>query len=137
MNEATLLPINAIVRGTGGEPTIAGREISVRQIAATRLWEGLSISQLAALFDLTRAQVHAALAYYYEHEEEFGLDGQTPDKAEANREMTATEVASHFAISSQAVREAASKGWIPARKSGATWLIRQGDAEARWGGKSS
>ncbi len=31
------------------------------------------------------------------------------------------------------IREAAAKGRVPARKSGATWLIRRSDAESRWG----
>ncbi len=48
-------------------------------------------------------------------------------------EMTVREIAEEFGVDESTVREAAKKGWIPARKSGATWLIRRHDAQARWG----
>jgi excisionase family DNA binding protein len=47
--------------------------------------------------------------------------------------MTVTEVAAVYNVTPQAVREAAARGWIRARKSGATWLIRRRDADGRWG----
>jgi hypothetical protein len=46
--------------------------------------------------------------------------------------MTPPEIAAEFGISEQAVRKAASAGWIPARKAGKVWLIRRRDAAARW-----
>jgi excisionase family DNA binding protein len=48
-------------------------------------------------------------------------------------EMTVKEIAEEFGVDESTVREAAKKGWIPARKSGATWLIRGHAAYARWG----
>ena len=48
-------------------------------------------------------------------------------------EMTVKEIAEEFGVDESTVREAAKKGWIPAHKSGATWLIRRHDAQARWG----
>ncbi len=36
-------------------------------------------------------------------------------------------------ITEHAVREAARKGWVAARKAGKVWLIRRGDALKRWG----
>ena len=49
----------------GGRPRIAGRRLSVQQVAVLDQ-EGLTPEEIAAEFDsLTLAQVHAALAYYY------------------------------------------------------------------------
>jgi excisionase family DNA binding protein len=49
--------------------------------------------------------------------------------------MTPAEIAATWNVKEDTVRDACQHGWIPARKSGATWLIRRADAEARWGGK--
>jgi uncharacterized protein (DUF433 family) len=51
------------------------------------------------------------------------------------REMTPPEITYEFGVSEQAVRKAAAEGWIAARKAGKIWLIRRGDAVARWGKK--
>jgi hypothetical protein len=50
--------------------------------------------------------------------------------------MTASEIEGEFSVSRQAVIQAISNGWIAARQSGATWLIRRVDAVKRWGGKA-
>lgn len=52
---------------------------------------------------------------------------------EQSGEMTVKEISEEFGIDESTVREAAKKGWIPARKSGATWLIHKRDAHTRWG----
>jgi uncharacterized protein (DUF433 family) len=49
-----------------------------------------------------------------------------------DRDMTPPAIAAEFGVSEQAIREAAAKGWIPARKEGKVWLIRRQDALARW-----
>jgi len=55
---------------SGGEPIIQGTRISVRHIVE-RVRAGQSVEEiLAALPHLTLAQVHAALAYYYEYKSE-------------------------------------------------------------------
>jgi hypothetical protein len=51
--------------------------------------------------------------------------------------MTVTEVAADYGISPQTVREACAKGWLNARKSGATWLITRFSAHSRWGKRDS
>lgn len=56
-----------------------------------------------------------------------------PAEEEQAVEMTVREIAQKFGVDESTVREAAKRGWIPARKSGATWLIRSRDAHARWG----
>jgi len=53
----------------GGRPRIAGRRISVQDIVIWHEWLGRSPEEIAADHDLTLADIHAALAYYYEHKE--------------------------------------------------------------------
>lgn len=57
----------------GGRPTIEGHRIAVIDVA---VWtkQGMTPEQIAEEFPLTLAQIHAALAYYYDHQEE--LDTQ-------------------------------------------------------------
>lgn len=57
----------------GGRPIIAGHRIAVIDVA---VWtkQGMTPEQIATEFPLTLAQIHAALAYYYDHREE--LDKQ-------------------------------------------------------------
>ena len=54
----------------GGKPRITGRRISVAQIKAWHLDQGMTVGQIAADYDLTQADVHAALTYYFDHREE-------------------------------------------------------------------
>ena len=49
--------------------------------------------------------------------------------------VTPSEVASEFGIKEDTVRDACQNGWIVARKSGSTWLMRRADAEKRWNKK--
>lgn len=54
----------------GGRPRIAGRRLSVQQIAVLSK-QGFNPQQIAREYEgLTLAQVHAALAYYYANTEE-------------------------------------------------------------------
>jgi uncharacterized protein (DUF433 family) len=148
----------------GGKPRIAGRRIGVQRIVEDHLMLGMTIERIMDAYDLAPAQVHAALAYYYDHQAEIDqliLDDedalgevilrerdQPEDEISTKlRELrasyalgpdeyiTVTEITEHYGITPRAVREAAAKGWVPARKSGATWLIRRRDAESRWGKK--
>lgn len=54
----------------GSKPRIAGRRISVANIAIWHERMGLSADDIADQYELTLAQVHAALAYYWENREE-------------------------------------------------------------------
>lgn len=54
----------------GGEPRIAGRRVSVIQIVDMILDGEHSPEYVADQLDLSLADVHSALAYYYEHTEE-------------------------------------------------------------------
>ena len=51
----------------GGQPRIEGHRISVLQIVEWVHEEGMNPETVAAEFDLEMANIHRALAYYYEH----------------------------------------------------------------------
>lgn len=158
MADTIVLELQHIVKTPGvcgGRPRIAGRRIPVHQIASGYLRQGMGLEEFREAYDLSEAQVYAALAYYYDHQAEMdaviqeelaAFDALPDDPSQADlrakwqagqiateREMSATEIAQEYGITERAVREAAAKGWLPARKAGAIWLIARRDAEARWG----
>jgi uncharacterized protein (DUF433 family) len=58
----------------GGRACIAGHRIRVMDIVGWHEWRGYTAAQVAEMFPgITRADVHAALAYYFDHVEE--IDG--------------------------------------------------------------
>ena len=57
----------------GGRPRIAGRRISVDDVVIMHLHLGQSVQEIAARYQLSFSDVHAALAYYYDHKQE--IDG--------------------------------------------------------------
>ena len=59
----------------GGKPRIAGTRIRVQDIAGQHETWGRSPDEICDAFDgLTLGQVHAALAYYYDHRDEIHRD---------------------------------------------------------------
>lgn len=52
-----------------GAPRIEGRRIGVHHLASRVIDNGESPTQVAADYDLRLADVHRALAYYYDHPE--------------------------------------------------------------------
>lgn len=72
----------AIVPGyCGGKPHIAGHRIKVQHVAIWHEKGGLSPDEIVAGHpDLTLADVHAALAYYYDHRQEIDADIRTDDE---------------------------------------------------------
>jgi uncharacterized protein (DUF433 family) len=55
----------------GGEPHILGHRIKVRHVAVWHEEMGMSPAQIATTYPtVTLSQVHAALAYYFDHREE-------------------------------------------------------------------
>ena len=54
----------------GGKPRIAGRRISVHDIVVWHEQMGRCADEIATEYDLTLADVYAALAYYFDHREE-------------------------------------------------------------------
>ncbi len=61
----------------GGRPRIAGHRITVEQIAIWHERLGRSADEIATEYDLQLADVHAALAYYFDHREQ--LDAAIAD----------------------------------------------------------
>lgn len=55
----------------GGRPRIDGHRIRVQDIAIAHVRRGLSVDEILQHYpSLNLAQVHAALAYFYDHEAE-------------------------------------------------------------------
>ena len=57
----------------GGRPRISGRRITVQNIVVWYERMGLGLNEIASEHGLTLAEVHAALAYYFDHREEIDL----------------------------------------------------------------
>jgi uncharacterized protein (DUF433 family) len=75
MTAKTLDEHIAITPGVvGGRPCIAGRRITVQNIAIWHERMGKSADEIATEYDLTLADVYAALAYYFDHLEEITRD---------------------------------------------------------------
>ncbi|NEO68594.1 DUF433 domain-containing protein [Moorena sp. SIO3H5] len=53
-----------------GKPRIAGTRMPVAAIAEMYLEMKESLAEIAQKYELSLAQVHGAMAYYYEHREE-------------------------------------------------------------------
>ncbi|MFC1851954.1 DUF433 domain-containing protein [candidate division CSSED10-310 bacterium] len=60
----------------GGKPRIAGRRIAVQDIVVWHEILGTSVDEIASEYDLTLADVYAALAYYHDHREEIDISIQ-------------------------------------------------------------
>jgi len=54
----------------GGRPRIAGRRIRVQDVAVWHERLGMRPDEIASEFDLSLAEIHAALAYYFDHRDE-------------------------------------------------------------------
>lgn len=70
----------------GGKPRIVGRRITVSDIAFWYLQQARTADEIVREYDLTHAQVHAALAFYYDHRAEIDAR-ETQDTATAERLM--------------------------------------------------
>jgi uncharacterized protein (DUF433 family) len=69
----SILQIEHIERTSGvcsGKPRISGRRITVQDIARWHYGVGWPPEKVAAEFDLTLGQVHAALSFYHDHREQ-------------------------------------------------------------------
>jgi uncharacterized protein (DUF433 family) len=76
LSEPTTLPVVTEYIGVrpgycGGEPHILGHRIKVRHVAVWHAHMGMSPAEIVKTYPtITLAQVHAALAYYYDHRDE-------------------------------------------------------------------
>ncbi|MEO1288310.1 MAG: DUF433 domain-containing protein [Chloroflexota bacterium] len=83
-----VLNIQHIVREDtklGGKPHIAGTRMSVHQIAILHKSSDWSVERIADEFELTQAQIYAALAYYYDHQTQ--IDDETMDDDVKTKEL--------------------------------------------------
>lgn len=58
----------------GGKPCIAGRGIKVQNVYIWHEHLGMTADEIASAYDLTLAQVYAALTYTFEHLDEIRAD---------------------------------------------------------------
>ena len=58
----------------GGKARVAGRRISIEDIAIWHRRLGKTVDEICAEYDLSLADIHAALAYYYDHQVEIERD---------------------------------------------------------------
>jgi uncharacterized protein (DUF433 family) len=73
----TVLSINLISSNPnirGGRPCIAGTRLRVTDIVIASIHHLQTPDEMAVGFGLSLAQIHAALAYYYEHKSELDED---------------------------------------------------------------
>lgn len=68
-----------------GKPRIAGTRIPVATIAQLYLEMGETLEAIASEYNLSKAQVYAAMAYYYDHKSE--IDRQTAESRAWVEEM--------------------------------------------------
>jgi uncharacterized protein (DUF433 family) len=78
---------------SGGKPRIAGHRITVKNIVIWHELLGRSADEIAAEYDLTLADVYAALAYYYDHRAEIDKSIEESESfVEALRQKTLSKV---------------------------------------------
>lgn len=80
-----LITINPNIRG--GRPCVAGTGLRVTDLVIAHLFHKRTPDEMAADFGISLAQVHASLAYYYQHKAELDKDiREQIDKARQARE---------------------------------------------------
>jgi uncharacterized protein (DUF433 family) len=87
MSDFTVLTIDTIVSDPkirAGRPIIAGTSLRVQDVAAHHIYRHYTPDELAQQHQISLAQVHAALAYYYDHQAE--IDAQIRDDDRLIRE---------------------------------------------------
>ena len=84
MSDVTVLSINLIVsdpKVRNGRPIIAGTTLRVQDIAIAHVLKGYALEEVLRQYPtVSLAQVHAALAYYYEHKAEIDKQIEEDDK---------------------------------------------------------
>jgi uncharacterized protein (DUF433 family) len=54
----------------GGKPRLAGHRITVQNVVVWHEQMGKSVDEIASEYELSNADVYAALAYYFDHRDE-------------------------------------------------------------------
>lgn len=77
----------------GGKPRIAGRRITVQNIVIRHERMGMSADEIATNYDLSLADVYAALTYYFDHRSEIDQSIEEGEAfAEALRQRTPSKL---------------------------------------------
>jgi len=66
----TVISVEHIALRENGAPYVVGKGVKVAYIASLFTRHNWSVESIAGEHDLTVADVHAALAYYYDHKDE-------------------------------------------------------------------
>lgn len=85
--------IELVPETAGGRPRIRGRRITVQNVAIWHERLGKTADEIAAEYDLTLADVYAALAYYFDHRDD--IDRRIAEDnalVEALREQTPSKL---------------------------------------------
>src|SRR5688500_15971776 len=93
MTDSVIQPINHIAKTEGfrrGEPHFVDRHLAVEIVVDAIVNQGASVEDTMRSYELTAAQVHAALAYYYDHVDEFKAMWAENDRIEAEHEARLT-----------------------------------------------
>lgn len=78
---------------SGGKPRIAGHRITVQNIVIWHERMGMTADEISAEYDLTLADVYAALVYYFDHQAEMDRSIEEGNAfAEALRQRTPSKV---------------------------------------------
>src|SRR6185369_7086421 len=88
MAETTVFNIAYIVKTpdiVGGKPRIEGTRLSVPFIVDLHNRQRESVDEIARVYELSPAQIHAALAYYYDHRDEIDAILAEEDRFEAEQ----------------------------------------------------
>jgi uncharacterized protein (DUF433 family) len=93
--QQTIQSINLISTDPGvrnGRPCIAGTSIEVSVVAIAKIVHGMDADEIAADYDLSLAQIYAALAYYYENKP--AIDVTIEDQRQLAQRMKEARVGS-------------------------------------------
>jgi uncharacterized protein (DUF433 family) len=64
----------------GGDPVISGHHLRVMDVVVWHEMQGYSAEEVAGMFAITLAEVHSALAYYFDHREEIEAEIRRDEK---------------------------------------------------------
>jgi excisionase family DNA binding protein len=126
----------------GGKPRIEGRRISVEHVVRHHLLAGMSLEEMNAAFDLSPAEIHTALAYYYQHPDEIEASIKERESI-LEKVRTAQEIRIHLLkhgiespeaaqrlnITERGVLKLIESGTLAAEKIGGRWFIDPADLE--------
>src|SRR5688572_30534051 len=149
MAETTVFTINYIVKTPnicGGEARVDGTRISVGWIVGQMIYAGRTLDEMVedyAHVPLSPAQIHAALAYYYDHtaeienliaENEALLDEvrHNPLRIPQSGYVTAKEAAEMLGLDheSRQVAKLSRQGVLAGKKIANRWMISRASIEA-------